>query len=286
VAEGTQSHLSGRHLVRAEPDGFRRLGAKSSARSSNQVFGMRLSSLTKQEIVDCLLLEPPPGAGLRLVATANLDHVVTLRKDPAFRASYDRAWLVTADGAPVFAYARLLGIPVPERVTGADLMNELAAKLSPQRHRLFFVTSTEHVAERAKSAFVELGFRPDQIACAVPRRGFEQDPVEAEALAERVKRHEPTHLIIGIGARQGQTWLARCSDDLGDVCALCIGAALEFRLGLKRRAPRPLRRLGLEWLWRVAMEPSRLAGRYFVASWGFVPAVIADLVTRGEQSRL
>jgi N-acetylglucosaminyldiphosphoundecaprenol N-acetyl-beta-D-mannosaminyltransferase len=259
---------------------------KAAVRSNNQVFGIRLSALTRRDIVDRLLEAPQPGMGVRLIATANLDHVVTLRKDRAFRESYDRAWLVTADGAPIFAYARLLGLPIPERVTGADLVNALAERLSPDRHRLFFVTSTAHVAGGVEAKFLERGFRRDQIACAVPRPGFEQSPAEASALMAEVKRHRPTHLIIGIGAPQGQTWLGRCGDDLGDVYALSIGAAIEFHLALKRRAPSWLGRLGLEWLWRVAMEPKRLASRYFVTSWGFVPAVIADLATRGERSRL
>src|SRR5690349_14465992 len=71
-------------------------------RSSNRVFGITLSTLTMREIVDHLLLQPHPGMGVRLVATANVDHVVTLRKDRLFRESYRRAWLVTADGAPIF----------------------------------------------------------------------------------------------------------------------------------------------------------------------------------------
>ena len=224
--------------------------------------------------------------GVRLVATANLAHVVTLRKNRAFRESYGRAWLVTADGAPIFVYARLLGLPIPERVTGVDLVDTLADRLSPERHRLFFLTSTSQVAECIEAKFVDRGFRCDQIACAVPPLGFELSSAEGDALAESVKRHRPTHLIIGIGAPQGQTWLDRCGGDLGDVYALCIGAAIEFHLELKRRAPLWLSRLGLEWLWRVAMEPKRLAGRYFLTSWGFVPAVIADLVTRGERASL
>jgi N-acetylglucosaminyldiphosphoundecaprenol N-acetyl-beta-D-mannosaminyltransferase len=258
----------------------------ASGRPNNQVFGIRLSTLTKSEIVDRLLAAPSPGMGVRLVATANLAHIVTLRKDRAFRDSYSRAWLVTADGAPIFAYARLVGLPIPERVTGVDLVDMLADRLSPEHHRLFFVASTALVAGCIAAKFIARGFRRDQIACAVPPRGFEQSLAEADALAELVKRHKPTHLIIGIGAPPGQTWLDRCGDELGDVYALCIGAAIEFHLALKRRAPLRLSRLGLEWLWRVAKEPRRLASRYFVMSWGFVPAVIADLVTRGERSRL
>jgi N-acetylglucosaminyldiphosphoundecaprenol N-acetyl-beta-D-mannosaminyltransferase len=256
------------------------------ARPNNQIFGIRLSTLTKNDVVDRLLADPHPGAGVRLVATANLAHVVTLRKDRDFRDSYNRAWLVTADGAPIFFYARLLGIPIPERVTGVDLVSALADRLSPENHRLFFVASTSRVAECIETKFVAKGFRRDQIACAVPSLEFEQSSAEAGILTELIKRHRPTHLIIGIGAPQSQIWLTRCGDDLGDVYALCIGAALEFHLGLKRRAPSWLGRFGLEWLWRVALEPKRLGVRYFVTSWGFVPAVIADLVTRGERSRL
>jgi len=251
-------------------------------RSSNQIFGIKLSTLTKREIVGHLLLQPHPGMGVRLVATANLDHVVTLRKDRLFRESYRRAWLVTADGAPIFAYARLLGIPVPERVTGADLINELAEKLSPGLHRLFFVTSTDQVARRTEATFLGKGFQPGEVICVVARRGLQPDQALGDELAEMITRHAPTHLVIAIGACQGQSWLANCGE-LGDLYALCVGAALEFHLGLKPRAPHWLRRVGLEWLWRVAMEPKRLAGRYFVASWGFLPAIIADLRTRGER---
>jgi N-acetylglucosaminyldiphosphoundecaprenol N-acetyl-beta-D-mannosaminyltransferase len=257
-----------------------------SSRPKNQVFGIRLSTLTKNEIVDQLLEGPCVGMGVRLLATANVDHVVMLRKDHAFRTSYERAWLVTADGAPVYGYARLLGIPVSERVTGADLINSLAEKLSPERHRLFFVTCTPRAANLVGVRFVTKGFQPDQIACAVPPRGFERSPLESNALTELVKRHRPTHLIIGISALRGQTWLSRCDESLGDVYALSTGAAIEYYLGLKRRAPQQLRRFGLEWLWRLLMEPRRLARRYLLESWSFVPAVVADLVTRGERGRL
>lgn len=258
----------------------------NSSRSNNQVFGIRLSSLTRSEIVDRLLDPPCSGVGMRLVATANLDHVVTLRKDPVFRTSYDRAWLVTADGAPIFAYARMLGVPIPERVTGVDLIDALAERLSPECHRLFFMVCTPRAAALLEAEFVTKGFRRDQIACVVPRPGFHRNPSESKALVQLVRQHRPTHLIIGIGALQSQTWLARCDENLGDAFALSIGAAIEFHLGLKRRAPKVLRRLGLEWVWRLWLEPRRLARRYLISSWGFLPAVIADLVTRGERGRL
>jgi N-acetylglucosaminyldiphosphoundecaprenol N-acetyl-beta-D-mannosaminyltransferase len=254
-------------------------------RLKNQIFGIRLSTLGKDELLNRLLVRPHAGMGVRLVATANLDHVVTLRKDCAFRASYNHAWMVTADGAPIFVYARLLGIPLPERVTGFDLIDGLLERLSPEHHRLFFVTCRPRAGSLIAAEFIAKGFRPDQIAWAVPARGFERRSSECRVLAEMVRQHNPTHLIIGIGALQGQTWLNRCDENLGDLFALCIGAAIEFRVGLKRRAPQEFRRAGFEWLWRMLMEPRRLARRYLVESWSFIPAVASDLVTHGEQCR-
>jgi N-acetylglucosaminyldiphosphoundecaprenol N-acetyl-beta-D-mannosaminyltransferase len=257
-----------------------------SRRESRLLFGVVLSTESEAAIVARLLGDRAPGSGLLLVATLNLDHVVRLRTDPVFRESYRRAALVTADGTPVYLYARLLGIALPQRVTGIDLTRALLERLDPARHRPFFVASTPEIARRAEASLIGRGFAADSVAWASPPHGFETDPAACDALSAAVRRHRATHLFVGIGARQGKAWLNRDGARLGDCCALCVGAALEVQFGARRRAPAWLRRLGLEWLWRVAQEPRRLARRYFVSSWSFVPAVFADLVTRGAKAKL
>ena len=87
-----------------------------------KVFGLQISPLTAAAVAERVLTERlPPGSGPGLLVTANLDHVVTLARNARFRAAYDNAWLVTADGMPVYLYARGRGVDVTERVTGADL---------------------------------------------------------------------------------------------------------------------------------------------------------------------
>lgn len=126
--------------------------SRHSSVQPRELFGIRFSTARSDEIVrDIVQFPVPAGAGLRAVITANLDHIVKLRRDRHFRAAYDAAWRVTIDGAPVQLYARLRGLEVPERVTGADLLPKLLRQLSPERHRVFMVLGSEETAEGVRA---------------------------------------------------------------------------------------------------------------------------------------
>ncbi|MGY2051401.1 WecB/TagA/CpsF family glycosyltransferase [Methylobacterium sp. JK268] len=219
----------------------------------------------------------PAGAGPRVVATANLDHVVQLSRNAAFRDAYRRAWVVTADGMPVYLYARLRGAKLPGRLTGADLFARLMTMLAPERHRCFFMAPSEETARRIEAALLARGFSPDQLAFRVPPLGFDADEAYSRALAEAIRAHRPTHLFLGVGSPKSEIWSHRYRGMIGDCYVLNVGAALDFFSGTKRRAPVALQRAGLEWAWRVASEPRRLFHRYFVASWRFLWLVAADV---------
>lgn len=241
------------------------------------VFGVRLSPLTRAGVVGALLAPPPAGEGAQLVATLNLDHVVRLQRDPDFRAAYARAALATADGAPVFAYARWRGAAVVERAPGSDLLADLVQAWSPGRHRPFFVVSRPATGEALRGLLAAKGFGTKAVEWACPPFGFERDAVASDALAAAVRTHRTTHLIMGVGAPKSEVWVDRRRAELGDLWACGFGSAADFLVGEARRAPPLARRLGLEWLWRVLQDPRRLCRRYFVDSWGVLPAVWRDL---------
>lgn len=241
------------------------------------VFGVRLSPLTRAGVVEALLAPAPAGEGARLVATMNLDHVVRLQGDADFRAAYGRAALVTADGAPVFAYARWRGAGVVERAPGSDLLADLVEAWSPGRHRPFFVVSRAATGEALAVRLVGRGFAPGAVGWACPPFGFEQDSAASDALVAAVRGHDATHLIMGVGAPKSEVWVDRRRAELGDLWACGFGSAADFLTGEARRAPPLARRLGLEWLWRVLHDPRRLFRRYFVDSWAAAPAVLRDL---------
>ena len=102
-----------------------------------------------------------------------------------------------------------------------------------------------------------------------------------ERLLNGVMLVEIALLVLAVGAPKSEVWTFRHANQLGDVNVLCIGAAVEFVTGLKRRSPRWMRRAGLEWLWRVASEPRRLFKRYFMDSFGFMRAIAADRRSHG-----
>jgi N-acetylglucosaminyldiphosphoundecaprenol N-acetyl-beta-D-mannosaminyltransferase len=245
------------------------------------VFGISFSPLSKRDLVDRLLDVPvPAGAGPRMLVTANLDHIVQLQRRADFREAYAGAWTATIDGAPVLLYSKMRGGPAPSRVTGADLFADLMPRLSPDRHRCFFVTSTDETAGRLRAYLQERGFAPSAIDQEVPPFGFEHDQAYSEWLAARVEVHRPTHLFLGVGAPKSEIWAHRHRDRLGDCYVLPIGAALDFFVGQQRRAPEWVQAAGCEWLWRFGHNPRRMFRRYFVDSWAFLDAIRRDLAGR------
>ena len=244
---------------------------------AGRVFGYALSPLTPAEFVAALTAPAPAGGGARLLATMNLDHVVRLQRDADFRAAYARAWAITADGAPVYAWARLRGAAPPQRAPGSDLLAELVAAWSPGRHRPFFVVSRPAVGEKLVALLRARGFAPGEATWASPPFGFEHDSTASAELAAAVRSHRATHLIMGVGAPKSEIWVDRDRAGLGDLWACGFGSAGDFLVGEARRAPPSWRRAGLEWLWRLAADPRRLAKRYLWDSWAVLPALARDL---------
>lgn len=248
---------------------------------SRPVLGIRFSQLSMDDILALVTRPPRAGQGALLTVTANVDHIVLLRKNAALRDAYAHAWQRTIDGAPVFLYSRLRGADVPQRVTGADLFPRLMEKLAGGPYRLFLVVADETIRNRLLQWASENGLA-GAMEIDIPPFGFEKDEEYGRRLAQRIRDHGTTHLIFGVGCPRSEVWVDRHRDQLGDCYAFAVGAAVAFFVGTIRRAPVLAQRVGLEWAWRVAAEPRRLAARYFVGSWTFFGAVIDDLKSRSS----
>lgn len=246
-----------------------------------QVFGIAVTSRGIDDLVDEIVRREEPAR--RVIFTMNLDHVVQMRRNPSFRDAYAAADVVTIDGAPVLAYAKARGAMV-ERITGADLFSRLMPRLDGSGHRLFFVLSSARLCDMMRERLAAFGFAPGQTGFAVPPFGFEHDLQASRQLAHAVRAFGPTHTFVCVGSPKSELWCARHPDALGQSAVLCVGASAEFYLGLKRRAPPAVQRLGLEGLWRWLQEPRRLFRRYFISSWGFCAAVLDDLRGRSRMA--
>ncbi len=240
--------------------------------SAVRPFGLDLSMESAHEIAR-VAIDQPPTDGVALVVTPNIDHIATIRRSPALARAYRNAARIVCDGWPVQAYARFRGLPVP-RVTGCEITAELMRMAPyPAHQRFFFVVDTvttklavEGWAARTAVASVAV----------VPEFGFERDGEYCARLADEIKANGTTVLIMAVGAPRSEVFVDNHRSILPPCWAFCVGQAVKIELGLVQRASSRWQSIGMEWLWRVGQEPSRLARRYVTATIGFSFAVIED----------
>jgi N-acetylglucosaminyldiphosphoundecaprenol N-acetyl-beta-D-mannosaminyltransferase len=227
-------------------------------------------------------------AGLRegtgfAVATLNLDHVVKLRRTPAFGAAYLGHSHVTADGNPIVWLLRLSGREA-ELVTGSDLIDPVAALAARLGAPTAFFGSTEGTL---RAASVELARRYPGFTTAAaisPAMGFDPEGPEADAAIARIVESGARLCLVALGAPKQEIFAARMRHLHPEMGLLSIGAGLDFIAGTQRRAPRIVRRFAAEWLWRLATDPRRLGGRYAACA-GHLPGLaLSALRARGRRA--
>lgn len=245
----------------------------------SEVFGIDFTTRDLRSLVALFSREPvAAGSGLKMVVTANIDHVANLLRNAQFRQAYSSASVVTADGVPVTLYARLRGAGLPGRIAGPDLFANLMSALESGAHRPFFVVSRNETGQRLRDYLVGgRGFADNAVGVVCPSFGFEKDRAYSAGLARRIHDHGTTHLFMGVGSPKSELWLYDWAGALGDCYAFGLGAGIDYFVGTETRAPQWMQRLCLEWFWRVACEPRRLARRYLVDALLFPVAVVRDL---------
>lgn len=234
------------------------------------LFGMQVSRLSLRAAVDELLdwCSQPRDTVCRYVVTPNVDHAVMFQRRSDVRAAYAAASLVLADGAPIVWASRLLRKRLPERVAGSDLVPRLFA--STQRPlRVFLLGAAPGVADQAAARIARQWPAVDVVGTCSPPPGFEHDPREDARVLSVVAAAAPDLLVVGLGAPKQELWVHRHHQELAAKVAICAGATIDFLAGHRRRSPRWMQRVGLEWLHRVLSEPRRLAGRYARDAWVF-----------------
>jgi len=249
-----------------------------------RLFGMKIDSLTMAQTVDAVLgwCREPRGTACRYVVTPNVDHAVVFQSNAQLRAAYAGAALVLADGAPVVVASRLLGRALPERVAGSDLAPAAFQRVADENHdggaplRVFLLGAGPGVADRAAANIESRWPGVRVVGTLSPPLGFEKNDEANERILAAIVDAQPDLLLVGLGAPKQELWVHAHAEHIAAKAALCIGATIDFLAGEKCRAPRWMRRVGLEWLHRLASEPKRLAKRYLRDAWVFPQLVWRD----------
>ncbi len=206
------------------------------------------------------------------VATLNLDHVVKLRQGAAFRQAYGRHSHITADGRPIVWLSRLAGHDI-DLVTGSDLVDPLARLCAETGTPLAFVGATEPVLEAATAFLTARHPGLAIVARIAPPMGF--DPENAEAVIADIIASGAGLCLLALGAPKQEILAARLTQAHPDIGVVSIGAGLDFLAGTQVRAPKIMRAMALEWLWRLIRSPRRLGLRYAACA-GVLPGLVAQ----------
>jgi len=209
------------------------------------------------------------------IVTPNADILRTLTREPSTAALTAPATIVVADGAPLIWAARLAGTPLPERVTGSSLVFSLAQDLAASKRSVFLLGGADGVPE---SAARELRVRFPGLRIAgtySPPQGFDVDEEGLRATVTRVVESGPDVVFVGLGFPKQERVIRALQPHLPQSWFLGCGAAISMAAGATPRAPGWLQAVGLEWLFRLAQEPRRLAGRYLRRDLPFVVQLLA-----------
>lgn len=228
--------------------------------------GCEVDCLSRTATLEFLTGALEEGASVILHSVVNANKVVLCYRNPKLAAAVNGADIINADGQSVVWFGRLAGIPIPERVTGIDIMTDLLSVADAKNLRLFLWGATEEVValavQRIKSEY-------PGIAEVGGRHGYFM-PSEEDAIVTQIARFHPDIVFLGMSSPLKELTGFRYRNRLRAKIVMGVGGSFDIIAGVTMRAPLWLRKLGLEWLYRVVQEPSRLWKRYLVGNVTFL----------------
>lgn len=195
-------------------------------------------------------------------------------KEPMFAALLDRGDLNLPDGMPLVWIARRLGIPLSGRAYGPDVMANVLDRGRALGLRHYLFGSSTNVLESLTTRIEERWPGANIVGAESPPYR-ELTDTEAEAATKRISSTSPDVVWVGLGTPAQDRFVDRFRDRIS-APLVAVGAAFDFHAGTKKQAPIPLQRVGLEWAWRLANEPRRLAGRYVLGNTRFIAANVRE----------
>lgn len=210
------------------------------------------------------------------VITANASIVCLMRRDPELARACQKGDLVLADGMSVVWAGGWAGVKFPERVAGVDLMGRLLAAGAERKLGVYFLGAKPEVVQKLAELCAE---RYPGLTVAGWRDGYFK-PSDHEAIAEDIRARAPHLLFVGMPSPFKETWCERFRERLAVPVIMGVGGSFDVHAGYIKRAPRVFQRLGLEWSWRLLMEPRKMWKRYLTTNGEFLWLALREAAAR------
>jgi N-acetylglucosaminyldiphosphoundecaprenol N-acetyl-beta-D-mannosaminyltransferase len=241
-----------------------------------ELLGLSFDAVTMEVAVTRCLEFCRGSRSSHTVITANASHLCMMRHNPELARACRAAHLTLADGMSVVWALRASGQPVPERVAGVDLMARLLGMAGARRLRVYFLGARSEVVtalvetSRIKHPGIEIaGFRDGY---------FGLD--DHLSIVEEIRASRPDILFVGMPSPFKETWCEHHRQRLEVPLIMGVGGSFDVLAGFIRRAPRWAQALGLEWFWRLLMEPRKLWKRYLTTNIEFIWLAGREIVAR------
>ncbi|MFH2063236.1 MAG: WecB/TagA/CpsF family glycosyltransferase [bacterium] len=243
-------------------------------------FGVPVDALTGEEVKNRIrgFLLAKNGRG-RAVFTPNPEILVAAWRDPSFCDTLKTGDINIPDGVGIVWLAKILGRRISERVTGTDLMNEVCGLAAELGASVFFLGGGPGTAAEA-ARVMSAGHRGLMVVGADDGGVVEMDsqgrPILSDELRRKIEAASPAVVFVAFGHGKQEKWIQAHLSSLPSVrVAMGIGGAFDFWSGNVRRAPAFMRSVGLEWLWRLVLQPRRI-GRILTATFVFPALVVGQ----------
>jgi exopolysaccharide biosynthesis WecB/TagA/CpsF family protein len=230
------------------------------SQDSVNILGIMIHNLSMIELLKKLNL----SGGT--VFTPNVDHLMRLQKDVEFQAAYRAADYSVCDSKIVQYASYFLKQPIREKISGSDLFPAFYQYNRDNKDiKIFLLGGQEGVAHQAKININKNVGREIVVQSYTPSLGFEKNKAECQKIVEKIRSSGATVLAVGAGAPKQEKWIFKYKSHLPNIkIFLSIGATIDFEAGNLSRSPKWVSKMGVEWLYRLAMEPRRLWKRYLV----------------------
>jgi N-acetylglucosaminyldiphosphoundecaprenol N-acetyl-beta-D-mannosaminyltransferase len=208
------------------------------------------------------------------VGVVNAAKIVAMRQNLGLRQAVSGCEMILADGQSVVWASRMLGVPLPERVAGIDLFQQLLAEAARRNRRVFFLGARPDVLARMLDQ-VSQSFPGLSVAGA--RDGYFTPSQESEVAGE-IRRSGADLLFIGMSSPKKEMFLSRWGQATGASVVHGVGGSFDILAGITQRAPLWYQKHGLEWLYRVRQEPVRLSRRYLTTNAAFMVMLAREVL--------
>jgi N-acetylglucosaminyldiphosphoundecaprenol N-acetyl-beta-D-mannosaminyltransferase len=238
--------------------------------------GVEIDKYDFDEVVEKIVDHASSQGMPEYVVTPNAQHILDLQKDTLFRNIYRKAFLVVPDGVSLLWSAKFLKTPLNGRVNGTDLFEKLCAIAQEKGLKVFFLGGRPGAAEQAKETLEARHPGLKIVGTHCPPYGFESQPQELAVINTKIKAAAPDILFVGLGAPKQEYWIHNHYQELGVPVSVGIGVSFELVADMVQRAPVWMQKWGLEWLFRLVVEPQRLWKRYIMGNPQFIWLVMGQ----------